>query len=385
MDKPVTGLEDSNDTSQYNIWSHRKLRAFRSPREGRGTKQQSEYRCLPTLHSGWTRGSRSGCAYCCLYFARGICHHGRDCNYLHRVPTEADEQRHRTEPQYDIFGRDRIAEERGTKGVGSYSRQCTTLYIYLGGAAALPVETLREKLSSNFKEWGPVEDVKVVPSKSIAFVRYAWRSSAEFAKAAMHQQTLGREAENAVLDVRWANDDSNPIAQLRTKREQEESLAEAYMNAVEIMNPETKKAKLHGLSLAAAYLPGAAASAYPDTSTQYGTEEYEGWDARAYADAERRGNGGEMQAGDGVLSNEPASSRGLNVEQGGTQVVDDDVSRYLLPGDVLEEENDRNGRGPHTVGVDVKGSVSKEKDIDGELGKYVNDSSLGLICDYDSE
>lgn len=49
------------------------------------------------VDEGWTRGEGAGIQYCCLYFARGICHHGTSCNYLHRVPTEEMELRHRTD------------------------------------------------------------------------------------------------------------------------------------------------------------------------------------------------------------------------------------------------------------------------------------------------
>jgi len=34
-------------------------------------------------------------------------HHGADCTYLHRLPTAADEERHRTDYSHDIFGRGR--------------------------------------------------------------------------------------------------------------------------------------------------------------------------------------------------------------------------------------------------------------------------------------
>ena len=39
---------------------------------------------------------------------------------------------------------------------------------------------------------GDVEDIRVVSSKAIAFVRYTWRCNAEFAKEAMAGQRLGR-------------------------------------------------------------------------------------------------------------------------------------------------------------------------------------------------
>lgn len=67
-----------------------------------------------------------------------------------------------------------------TKGVGSYNRDCTTLYAYIGGAATLPAAQLQKLIRENFLEWGPVDDVHVVVAKAIAFVRYRWRSRCAF-------------------------------------------------------------------------------------------------------------------------------------------------------------------------------------------------------------
>jgi len=40
-------------------------------------------------------------------------------------------------------------------------------------------------MQDNFDEWGPIERIYNVASKTIAFVQYYWRASAEFAKEAM--------------------------------------------------------------------------------------------------------------------------------------------------------------------------------------------------------
>lgn len=278
VDLPVTGVEKSNDLGTYNIWDHRHQRGYQGrTKEGRGTKIKSQYRCHATLDSGSTRGDAAGCDYVCLYFARGICHHGSDCVYLHRVPNLSDEIRHATRPQYDIFGRDRVAEEGATKGVGSYARQCTTLYVYLAGAATCPPEHLRQALNKDFGEWGPIQDINVIPNKAIAFVRYEWRSSAEFAKAAMHQQQLQDLPDvDHVLDVRWAHDDPNPKAKARVKREQEEAFAEAVMEAVSKMDPESKRARLSQLGLGAAYHQDAITTSYPDVTDQFQGEDDDG-------------------------------------------------------------------------------------------------------------
>lgn len=355
VETPVTGYETHNDMNTYNIWHHRRRREFSTPRESRGVKEKSQYRCHPLLDSGWTRGQTQGTHFCCLYFARGICHLGADCTFLHRVPTSLDEACHRTQPQYDIFGRDKLDEETRTKGVGSINRTSTTLYIYLGGAASLTQETLHELIHKNFEEWGPIEDVKVIPTKAIAFVRYTWRASAEFAKAAMHQQTLTGTKVDHVLDVRWANDDPNPKAQLRVKREQEEAMATAYMNAIEKMEPEQKKSKLYDIAMSSDYVAGGATAAYPDTSHQYNG---------MLVKPESDGDGGD---GD------------VDGEQGDE---DDDIGRYLLEGD--DEYDQYYG----DEGVDKDDTGDREA-VEEEQGRpslggdnKQQESVLGLV-DYD--
>jgi hypothetical protein len=346
----------------YNIWDGRRQKAHRQPKEGRGTKIKSEYKCAPDVDSGYTRGERAGCSYHCIYFARGICHHGSDCNYLHRIPTASDEVKHLSEPQYDIFGRDRLDEEGATKRIGSISRECTTLYIYLGGAATQPRAILEKAVSDSFAPWGPLDDVSVIPNKAIAFVRYQWRSSAEFAKAAMHQQTLNNidiSKVDHVLDVRWANDDPNPKARARVKRHQEEAMAQAYLEALAMMDPVAKKARLHELKLSSAYRPGGMASEYPDTNEQY---PYEGWDARAHAEvAVKDGDTGGDKASvaaqdkaireyeDAIWGKKNLEKQSWRRHQSGTGVAglddeplaeEDDINRYLPLSEEEEEEEE---------------------------------------------
>ena len=54
---------------------------------------------------------------------RGLCHHGAECDYLHRVPTEADEARHRCDYSHDIFGRERGPSSRDGRKKGLPSSQ----------------------------------------------------------------------------------------------------------------------------------------------------------------------------------------------------------------------------------------------------------------------
>lgn len=341
--QPVTNLEESNDMMNYNIWSHRGYRPGRQRQEGKSI-QLSQYRCHRDLDCGWTRGEKGGCTFICIYFARGICHHGSDCNFRHRVPDASFELHHRTQPQYDIFGRDRDAELVGTKGAGCLSRDCTTLYIYLGALASLPKEQVEEMLQEDFGEWGEIEEVNVVPRKAIGFVRFVFRSSAEFAKAAMHQQQLvGDTKTGTVLDVRWALDDPNPVAIERVKRKQEEALVKAYLEAIDRLGPEEKRARLHDIELSRGHNPNAVTSSYPRTLQ----EDDDGYNN-----------------GEGIEDDE-------HQDDG-----EDDVNRYLLPDDVLEEEKE------------TKEEETKEKAAlthnDGPCNK-ADENALGLISGYASD
>ena len=162
-----------------------------------------------------------------LSTCRGICHKGKDCDYLHQLPTEYHEQLLTSDHTVDIFGRDKLAgSNMGTKGVGTYDRESKTLYVNYGGAGHLGAPVIRQllqvigtcrtlcrslalefsqmpaessqvrlhmfvqeanicnRMQDNFDEWGPIERIYNVASKTIAFVQYYWRASAEFAKEA---------------------------------------------------------------------------------------------------------------------------------------------------------------------------------------------------------
>ena len=81
------------------------------------------------------------------YVCRGICHKGKDCDYLHQLPTEYHEQLLTSDHTVDIFGRDKLAgSNMGTKGVGTYERESKTLYVHYGGAGHLGAPVIRQLL-----------------------------------------------------------------------------------------------------------------------------------------------------------------------------------------------------------------------------------------------
>lgn len=261
--------EKTQSDLTYNIWTSRTAKGFIAPDAPR---EASKYRCQPSIDQGWTRGEEMQVQYCCLYFARGICHLGPNCNYLHKLPTIELEYSHRVNYQYDIFGRDRHSlKDFSTKGTGSFERDTTTLYIHYGTAGKLPMVELKELLDKNFGQWGPIDNLNLIYNKGIAFARYEWRSTAEFAKVAMQSQPLvGKGAPpDAVMDVRWALDDPNPKAIEALKRKREEAFIEAYKAATDRLDHNTRVVKKQELELLQGYHPGVLTSAYPNTEAQY--------------------------------------------------------------------------------------------------------------------
>ena len=339
---PVTDqLNRQHDMLMYNIWEDTMNRRG-GPRE-RGKIIASDYSCHPHTDSGWTRGERSGTKYICLYFARGLCHHGSDCGYVHRVPDVSFELYHRTQPQYDIFGRDRSLEvEGGQKGVGSMSRDCTTLYVYLGALSSLDDGRVRDMLWKDFQVWGEVEDVNVVSRKSVGFVRFVFRSSAEFAKVVMHQQILHGDETKTVLDVRWANDDPNPKAMERVKAKREALLADAYVASLERCGPEERAARLAEIGLYMGHREDAVTSSYPAGHVE------------------------------------------LHEESGDDDQEEDDVRRYLTPDELEEIEDD--DFNPHDTRKRSREEEYDDRDRDREekeKEKVVENPLANYLAGYD--
>lgn len=291
----------------------------------------------------------------------------------------------------DIFGRDRNpAHHDGRKrGTGSYERECRSLYIHYGGTA-LTNEEVYSRILQEFERWGAVEDIHVVARKPLAFVRYRWRAGAEFAKAAAHQQVVDGLIEP--LDVRWANDDPNPVAVQRVQREHEEAVRQAYDRAVNELDPISKRARLQELHLATT-------GQYPDTDTQYHAA-LRGDGSGAYvvddeAPEEAPGGGGWDQyyyaTGNDDGGATPAT---INKAATGTGEDEDDISRYLTSEELaqLEEEEEGRLRNPPPPAENVNGGQRWPRGQERENGHLPNDDGngtegglAGLLAGYASD
>ncbi|MCJ1275586.1 Pre-mRNA-splicing factor [Puttea exsequens] len=200
----------------YNKWSG-------GDREDKYLSQQAAAgRCNVAKDSGYTRGDKVPGSYFCLFFAKGLCPRGQECEYLHRLPGIFDT----FNPNVDCFGRDKHSDYRDDMGgVGSFMRQNRTLYV----GRIHVTDDIEEVVARHFAEWGQVDRIRVLTARGVAFVTYTNEANSQFAKEAMAHQSLDH---NEILNVRWATVDPNPLAQKREARKIEEQAAEAVRRAL---------------------------------------------------------------------------------------------------------------------------------------------------------
>ncbi|KAI0123041.1 pre-mRNA-splicing factor CWC2 [Xylariales sp. AK1849] len=195
------------------------------------SKSKAKGRCNVAKDSGYTKADKVVGSYFCLFFARGVCPKGQDCEYLHRLPGPFD----LFNPNVDCFGRDKHSDYRDDMGgVGSFMRQNRTIYV----GRIHVTDDIEEVVARHFAEWGPVERIRVLNTRGVGFITYV-NENAAFAKEAMAHQSLDH---NEILNVRWATADPNPMAQAREARRIEDQAAEAIRRAL----PEAFVAEIEG-------------------------------------------------------------------------------------------------------------------------------------------
>ncbi|CAM9582551.1 unnamed protein product [Ectocarpus sp. 12 AP-2014] len=249
-------FEDDGLEEGGNIWY--------GPRKKWRGKDKAPSRCDPHVDAGATRGSEAGALEFCVFFARGACARGYSCHKLHFVPTPEDDARE--DNMHDCFGRERSGvEDDDRDGAGCFLKENRTLWV--GGVPVFDEASARERVRRNFGPWGRISSVRLVKSKSCAFVQYAHRASAEFAKEAMSNQSLltaeklasnraagerrrekstgpsrppsSASSDNAsgsgggddgpVLHVRWAAEDPNPRAAIQARAGHAQTLLAAQV------------------------------------------------------------------------------------------------------------------------------------------------------------
>ena len=186
------------------------------------SKTAAAGRCNVAKDSGYTRADKVTGSYFCLFFAKGLCPRGQDCEYLHRLPGIFDT----FNPNVDCFGRDKHSDYRDDMGgVGSFMRQNRTLYV----GRIHVTDDIEEVVARHFAEWGQIDRIRCLTARGVGFVTYTNEANSQFAKEAMAHQSLDHEE---ILNVRWATMDPNPMAQKREARKIEEQAAEAVRRAL---------------------------------------------------------------------------------------------------------------------------------------------------------
>ncbi|KAL0217209.1 hypothetical protein RCL1_007692 [Eukaryota sp. TZLM3-RCL] len=185
----------------YNIWYHKwSGGGFDAYKKQVEEITPAQFRVSISQDEGTTKADETpGRVPFCLYFARGCCSRGKNCNYLHRLPSPHDAQI--CDPSRDIFGRTRFASDaEDFKGVGSFNRDNRTILVSNFGMSP----TIDQNLLDNFGEFGEILNHRVDVEKSTALIEYKYRANAEFAKEAMQGQSLGQKE---VVICRWSSRD----------------------------------------------------------------------------------------------------------------------------------------------------------------------------------
>ncbi|KNG82646.1 pre-mRNA-splicing factor cwc2, partial [Aspergillus nomiae NRRL 13137] len=224
----------------FNIWYNKWSGGDRE--DSYLSKQHAPSRCNISKDSGYTRADKVIGSYFCLFFARGVCHLGSECQYLHRLPTIHD----LFSPNVDCFGRDKFSDYRDDMGgVGSFMRQNRTLYV----GRIHVTDDIEEVVARHFAEWGEIERIRVLRRGVWLSLRILLLRRRSLRRRLWHiNVTLDN---NEILNVRWATVDPNPLAQKREARRLEEQAAEAVRRALpadfvaelEGRDPEARKRK----------------------------------------------------------------------------------------------------------------------------------------------
>lgn len=228
----------------FNIWYSKWTGGDDNGKQG---LVHAKHRCDVRRDSGYTKadkyitdGQLNRSNYICLYFARGYCCNGKNCDYLHRTPTELDV----FSSTFDCFGRERFLDYKDDmSGIGSFGRINKTLYV--GGISTMS-GNIEMAITKCFDEFGDIDYVKVLPQKNSAFVSYKLESQAQFAKEAMHCQSLTPGNETETLNIRWANKDPSFNARKREREDQNQMTMDTARKLLEHLRNENinKKQKI---------------------------------------------------------------------------------------------------------------------------------------------
>jgi hypothetical protein len=118
-------------------------------------------------------------------------------------------------------------------GTGALVRDVKSIYLNWGVGGSAP-PSWRHTLDAEARAFGPLLRTHVMSGGApVAFIEYAWRSSAEFAREALPRQRLPGLPDTALpLAVRWALDDPNPVVAARLAADRAAAVVDGVRRAV---------------------------------------------------------------------------------------------------------------------------------------------------------
>ena len=222
---------------EYNIWYDKKIEDEIIPQ-----RDAALTKCNPITDCGFTKADKfeKNKLFFCFHFARGNCFLGLNCSFYHHVPDLGECLK--IDNSKDIFGRSRFGSHRKDKmGIGNFLKETRTLRV---SDFCIPQDNdnfvvgAYEVLWRHFSLWGNIEDIFLLPSDNIAYIRYEHRCMAEFAKQAMSDQTLDSDE---IVTIKWCENDCFEID--KTKFEElQDSIKEQEEKNKKVKN---KKRSVH--------------------------------------------------------------------------------------------------------------------------------------------
>jgi hypothetical protein len=289
LTRPARQQKDFIDPSQYHVEGRNEYNIWYGTYGGEYERNKSKEKAMDRvnieLDAGYTHAdningdkntkNKYNKKYFCLHFARGMCTKGHTCMYFHRIPTPEDNKN--IDELVDCFGRARHKDHKDDMGgTGSFMKPSRTLYVAnLLKHKYTDIKELENVLMRHFSEFGEIEHCNVIPRLSIAFPRFRLRTSAEFAKEAMSNQSLDHDE---ILAIKWAHDDPNPMAQEAMARADKDAMtallkakgisieAAPFQYPSDYLVPDAKRLKTDDSGTVD---PTLAAIAYPNTDSQY--------------------------------------------------------------------------------------------------------------------
>ncbi|MEW5304037.1 MAG: hypothetical protein WDW38_003167 [Sanguina aurantia] len=150
-----------------------------------------------------------------------------------------------------------------------------TVWISYEGAGSYSLPDVRQLLLATASPLGSVTALRIIHHKTMAFLSYSLRTSAEFAIEALQGQGLTGSSTPEVLEVRWARPSTAPReVKLRQARSAYYASAGPSKDMLEqvdfsLLTQAQQSARIEGMRSGGAHKRARGVRQYPDTDTAY--------------------------------------------------------------------------------------------------------------------